>query len=162
MRINAQAPKNDGSRDYVQSLRGQYPGSIITQSYLRSETTLGTTATSQFAFNILANQGTPNSTERRLQITDRFAVTAVSVMLYQYDNSSASTAAANRSQAKLYTWNAPARFTTATAAIAITEYDIADGSFHNKYTETEVGTKAPPTLIAIRVVASPYSTLGIR
>lgn len=135
MRIRGtQAPKADGSRDYVQSLRGQYPGSIITQSYLRSEVQLGTTATSQFAFNILANQGTPASTERRLQITDRFAVTAVSVMLLQYDASSTSpTPAALRSQAKLFSWNAPSKFTTATAAQLETIYNgylrmIIDGT----------------------------------
>jgi hypothetical protein len=133
MRISAKAPQGDGSRDYVSSLRNQYPGSIITQSYLRSEVQLGTTATSQFSFNILANQGTPNSTERRLQITDRFAVTAISVMMYQFDNSTAATAPANRSQAKLYTWNAPSKFTTATAAQLETIYNgylrmIIDGT----------------------------------
>jgi len=133
MRISAKAPQGDGSRDYVSSLRNQYPGSIITQSYLRSENVLGTTATSQFSFNILANQGTPASTERRLQITDRFAVTAISVMLMQFDNSSATTAAANRSQAKLFTWNAPSKFTTATSAQLETIYNgylrmIIDGT----------------------------------
>lgn len=113
MRISAKAPKGDGSRDYVQSLRSQYPGSIITQSYLRSEVQLGTTATSQFAFNILANQGTPASTERRLQITDRFAVSAVSIMLLNATATAGVIAASDRSQSKLYTWNSPAKFTTA-------------------------------------------------
>jgi hypothetical protein len=133
MRISAKQPQGDGSRDYVSSLRNQYPGSIITQSYLRSEVALQTTATSQFSFNILANQGTPASTERRLQITDRFAVTAISVMMYQFDNSTASSAPTNRSQAKLYTWNAPSKFTTATAAQLETIYNgylrmIIDGT----------------------------------
>lgn len=128
------APKGDGSRDYVQSLRGQYPGSIITQSYLRSEVQLGTTATSQFAFNILANQGTPASTERRLQITDRFAVSAVSIMLLNATASaSAVIAPSDRSQAKLYTWNSPARFTIANSATLESVYNgflrmIIDGT----------------------------------
>lgn len=133
MRIKSSAPKADGSRDYVQSLRGQYPGSIITQSYLRSEVSLGTTATSQFAFNILANQGTPASTERRLQITDRFAVTAVSVMLYNYDSTTLADVPKNRSQAKLYTWNSPAKFTAANSLTLESVYNgflrmIIDGT----------------------------------
>lgn len=133
MRIKSSAPKADGSRDYVQSLRGQYPGSIITQSYLRSEVQLGTTATSQFAFNILANQGTPASTERRLQITDRFAVTAVSVMLLNSAATAGVIAAADRSQAKLYTWNSPAKFTAANALTLESVYNgflrmIIDGT----------------------------------
>jgi len=132
MRIS-NTPKGDGSRDYVSSLRSQYPGSIITQSYLRSEVQLGTTATSQFSFNILANQGTPASTERRLQITDRFAVSAISVMMYNAASTSSVIAAADRSQAKLYTWNSPARFTTANSATLETIYNgylrmIIDGT----------------------------------
>lgn len=113
MRISQ--PKGDGARDYISSLRAQYKGAIITQSYLRSEIQLGTTATSQFAFNILSNQGTPNSTERRLQITDRFAVTALSVMMYTTAATSSVATATSRSQAKLLTWNSPAVFTTANA-----------------------------------------------
>lgn len=133
MRIKSSAPKADGSRDYVQSLRGQYPGSIITQSYLRSEVSLGTTATSQFAFNILANQGTPASTERRLQITDRFAVTAVAVMLYNYDSTTLADVPKNRSQAKMYTWNSPAKFTAANSLTLESVYNgflrmIIDGT----------------------------------
>jgi hypothetical protein len=129
----ARAPKGDGSRDYVQSLKSQYPGAIITQSYLRSEIQLGTTATSQFAFNILANQGTPGSTERRLQITDRFAVTAVGMMLYNATGTAGVVAPADRSQAKLYTWNSPAKFTTANALTLETVYNgyfrmIIDGT----------------------------------
>jgi hypothetical protein len=129
----ARAPKGDGSRDYVQSLKSQYPGAIITQSYLRSEVQLGTTATSQFSFNILANQGTPASTERRLQITDRFAVTAVGLMMYNAVGVSSVVASADRSQAKLYTYNSPARFTTANSVQLETIYNgflrmIIDGT----------------------------------
>jgi hypothetical protein len=128
-----QAPKGDGSRDYVQSLKSQYPGAIITQSYLRSEVQLGTTATSQFSFNILANQGTPASTERRLQITDRFAVTAVGLMMYNATGVASVVASADRSQAKLYTYNSPARFTTANSVQLETIYNgflrmIIDGT----------------------------------
>jgi hypothetical protein len=127
------APQGDGSRDYVQSLRGQYPGSIITQSYLRSEVQLATTATSQFSFNILANQGTPASTERRLQITDRFAVTAVSVMLLNAAATSSVIAPADRAQAKLFTWNSPAKFTAANSLTLESVYNgflrmIIDGT----------------------------------
>jgi hypothetical protein len=127
----AKAPRGDGSRDYVQSLKSQYPGAIITQSYLRSEIQLGTTATSQFAFNILANQGTPGSTERRLQITDRFAVTALSVMAYNTLVADAQPTA--KSQAKLFSWNNPAQFTTANAKTLESVYNgylrmIIDGT----------------------------------
>lgn len=135
MRINraTRAPQGDGSRDYVSSLRGQYPGSIITQSYLRSEVQIGTTATSQFSFNILSNQGTPASTERRLQITDRFAVTAVSLMLLNSAATAGVISAADRSQAKLYTWNSPAKFTAANSLTLESVYNgflrmIIDGT----------------------------------
>lgn len=146
------APKGDGSRDYVQSLRTQYPGAIITQSYLRSEVQLQTTATSQFSFNILANQGTPGSTERRLQITDRFAVTALSVMIYKA-TAATPVAAADRSQAKLYTWNSPAAFTTANA--------LTLESVYNGYLRMIIdGTTYVDSLDARRFYRVPQSQFG--
>lgn len=125
--IKPMAPRGDGARDYVQSLKSQYPGAIITQSYLRSEVQIGATATSQYSFNILANQGTPGAVERRLQITDRFAVTAVAMMIYAAPTASLGAAStdADRATAKLYTWNSPTGF--GTAAIAKTLEPIYQG-----------------------------------
>jgi hypothetical protein len=127
------APKGDGARDYVSSLKSLYPNTIITQSYLRTEVQVGTTATSQFSFNVLANQGTPASTERRLQITDRFAVTAISLMMYNCVAVASVASAANRSQAKLHTWNSPAVFTAANSLVLESLYNgylraIIDGT----------------------------------
>ena len=127
--IKPMAPRGDGARDYVQSLKSQYPGAIITQSYLRSEVQVGATATSQYSFNILANQGTPGAVERRLQITDRFAVTAVAMMIYAAAPATATAGVAStdtaRAQSKLYTWNSPTAF--GTAAIAATLEPLYQG-----------------------------------
>jgi hypothetical protein len=147
------APRGDGSRDYVQSLKSQYPGAIITQSYLRSEIQLGTTATSQFAFNILANQGTPGTTERRLQITDRFAVTALSVMSYNVLVAAASQTIA-KSQAKLFSWNNPAQFTAANALVM--------ESVYNGYLRMVIdGTTYIDSLDARRFYRVPTSQQGV-
>ena len=108
-------PQADGARNLYESLKSQYRGAIITQSYLRCEKQLAITAANNISFDILANQGTAATVERRLQITDRFAVTAISVMLYNATAVSSVIAPADRSQAKLYSWNSPAKFTTANA-----------------------------------------------
>jgi len=125
--IRPVAPRGDGARDYVQSLKSQYPGAIITQSYLRSEVQIGSTATSQYSFNILANQGTPSAVERRLQITDRFAVTAVAMMLYAAPTTALGVASTDtdRAQARLYTWNSNTGF--GTNAIAKTLEPLYNG-----------------------------------
>lgn len=132
MRVRPFTPNNDGARNLYESLKSQYRGAIITQSYLRCEKQLSTTAANNVAFDVLANQGTPSTVERRLQITDRFAVTALSVMLYNATAVSGVVTSANRSQAKLYSWNSPARFTTANAAVLESLYNgylraIVDG-----------------------------------
>lgn len=126
-------PTGDGSRNMYESLKNQYRGAIITQSYLRCEKQLSTTATSNFAFDVLANQGTPSTSERRLQITDRFAITAVSVMMYNATGVAGVVASADRSQAKLYTWNSPAKFTAANSTTLESIYNgylrmIIDGT----------------------------------
>lgn len=126
-------PQSDGSRNMYESLKRQYRGAIITQSYLRCEKQLSTTATSNFAFDVLSNQGTPGTTERRLQITDRFAVTAVSVLMYNSAATAGVAAAADRAQAKLYTWNSPAKFTAANSTTLESIYNgylrmIIDGT----------------------------------
>lgn len=116
-------PQADGARNLYESLKSQYRGAIITQSYLRCEKQLATTAANNISFDILANQGTAATVERRLQITDRFAVTAISVMLYNATAVSSVIAPSDRSQAKLYSWNSPARFTTANAAVLESIYN---------------------------------------
>jgi hypothetical protein len=122
-------PQADGSRNLYESLKSQYRGAIITQSYLRCEKQLGATASTNFSFDILANQGTPSTSERRLQITDRFAVTAISVMLYNAAGTASVVPQADRSTAKLYSWNAPSRFT---AANSITLESIYNGYLQAK------------------------------
>jgi len=116
-------PASDGARNIYESLKSQYRGAIITQSYLRCEKQLSTTATTNVAFDILANQGSASTCERRLQITDRFAVTAISVMMYNTAATAGVAAAADRSQAKLYTWNSPAKFTAANATTLESVYN---------------------------------------
>ena len=49
----------------------KYPARIITDSYLRLEASLQGTITA-ITFNMLVTQGSPNCTENRLNITDRF------------------------------------------------------------------------------------------
>jgi len=52
-----------------------------TQGYLRLEKSLGTQSTVEF--DVLNNVGTPNTTERRLKITDRFWVSELAIFLFK-------------------------------------------------------------------------------
>lgn len=71
------------------------PGKVSTQSFLRLESTaLGTQ--NQITFNVLRNDGTQNTTERRLALTDSFVVTDIGVFLLKV--ASGSTNAKNRLQ----------------------------------------------------------------
>lgn len=56
------------------------PGIITTPGYLRLEKSLQGTLTG-INFDVLTNQGTPNVTERRLQITDKFVATHIGIFL---------------------------------------------------------------------------------
>lgn len=64
-------------------------GVVRTQSYLRLESAaLGTQGTVDF--NLLTNQGTVNTTEKRLAITDNFIITEVGFFIYKVASGSTS------------------------------------------------------------------------
>jgi len=62
--------------------RDKYPNRIITDSYLRLEASLQGTITA-ITFNMLVNQGNPNVTENRLNITDRFVAAQICLLIMQ-------------------------------------------------------------------------------
>lgn len=96
-------------RDNLNRLKAKYPNSRITQSYLRFEKSLQSTLT-QIKFDVLQNEGSPNSTERRLAITDRFICTSWALYIQKAGTSTTATAA-ERAVAKLRTWPNPLIFT---------------------------------------------------
>lgn len=103
-------------------------GVITTQSYLRFEKTLQGTFNS-IAFDVLTNQGTASATERRLQLTDTFTITQLSVMLYN----TATNDDAGKAKARLYTWDNPVAFVQATAGSLL--------NFYNGYLQLRVNTE---------------------
>lgn len=78
---NLVSPAADRSRAIYNKIKSQNKNAIVTQSYLRLEQQLGTQ--SQVEFNVLKNEGTVQSTERRLSINDAFICDMISVMLYK-------------------------------------------------------------------------------
>jgi hypothetical protein len=63
------------------------PGTITTQSYLRLEKKI--TTQSAVTFDVLNNQGSQTVTEKRLAITDAFQISAISLLFYTHDRTSA-------------------------------------------------------------------------
>ena len=57
-------------------------GVITTQSYLRFEKSIQGTFNS-ISFDVLVNQGSASTTERRLQLTDTFTITQLAIFIYQ-------------------------------------------------------------------------------
>jgi len=100
---------NDSARGMYERVQGLYPDAIVTQSYLRLEKYIPTTGSTVINFDVLTNNGTPSSVERRLNLTDKFVITAISVMIYT-PPTRANTADADRSQSTLRTWNNPLVF----------------------------------------------------
>lgn len=92
-------------------------GVITTQSYLRLEKSIQGTVNS-INFDVLANQGSAGATERRLQLTDTFTITALAVMIYKAGTSTTATSA-QRAAARLRTWPNPLIFTGASEADAL-------------------------------------------
>lgn len=82
--------------------RVKRPGVITTQSYLRFEKSIQGTFNS-ISFDVLVNQGSTNTTERRLQLTDTFTITDLSIQLY----TAATASADDRAKARLYTYDNP-------------------------------------------------------
>jgi hypothetical protein len=72
--------------------KDKYPDAIITDSYLRLEQSLQATITT-LTFNMLVNQGTPNVTENRLNITDRFVATSLALLIMKAGTTTAATQA---------------------------------------------------------------------
>ena len=62
--------------------RVKRPGVITTQSYLRFEKSIQGTFNS-ISFDVLVNQGSAATTERRLQLTDTFTITQLAIFIYQ-------------------------------------------------------------------------------
>lgn len=61
------------SRALLSALRAEYPGKVITDSYLLLMKTLQQTTTA-ISWDVLTNQSTPTVIEQRLNLSDRFAV----------------------------------------------------------------------------------------
>jgi len=111
-------------RAHYDSLRNQYPGSIITESYLRLETPIEGTFTN-IAFNVLANQGTPTATEQRLQIADGFVITKFGFTLLKVPTTTtAAPTAAQQGAAQIYSYpNATAFSQSGQAANLLSIYN---------------------------------------
>lgn len=60
-------------RQYFEQIQRQYPSNLVAPSYLRLEQAAGTG--SQYTFSVLKDEGTPTSTEKRLDKADAFVVT---------------------------------------------------------------------------------------
>lgn len=95
----------------------QRPGIISTPGYLRFEKS-AQGSFNQITFDVLTNQGTPNVTERRLNIVDTFTITHLGIFLIK---AGASTTAsdAEKTAAKLRSNSNALVFTTAGEAAAL-------------------------------------------
>ena len=98
-RSNKISPATNAPRAIFNDIAQQFPGKIVTQSYLRFEKEL--TTQSDVVFSVLLNQGAQNPTERRLSINDAFVIYDLSVMIYKLPDGEA-----NGSQL-LNTWANP-------------------------------------------------------
>jgi hypothetical protein len=96
------AGQADSLRQSLDTIKRKYPNTIITQSYLRCEKLISNGITG-VKFDILTNEGSPNSTERRLAITDRFVGTSWAL----YIQKATTSAAADRAKGALKSWNNP-------------------------------------------------------
>jgi len=90
--------KSQGRMD-VNFLEANNPGKTITPSFLRLEKEV-TGTVSSIDFDTLINQGSVLSTERRLNLPDKFAVTGVSLFISKISSSSA----ANHATKTLYSF----------------------------------------------------------
>ena len=93
--------------------RVKRPGVITTQSYLRFEKSIQGTFNS-ISFDVLVNQGSDATTERRLQLTDTFTITQLAIFIYK---AGTTTAVTNSDKAKstLFSWPNPNVFTQTVA-----------------------------------------------
>lgn len=85
-------------------------GVITTQSYLRFEKSIQGTFNS-ISFDVLVNQGSAGTTERRLQLTDTFTITQLAVFIYTCGKDGVTPPTANdRATALLYANPNPNKF----------------------------------------------------
>jgi len=89
--------------------RVKRPGVITTQSYLRFEKSIQGTFNS-ISFDVLVNQGSASTTERRLQLTDTFTITQLAIFIYQAGTTSTVTND-DKAKATLFSWPNPNVFT---------------------------------------------------
>lgn len=89
--------------------RVKRPGVITTQSYLRFEKSIQGTI-NNVNFDVLVNQGSSNTTERRLQLTDTFTITDMAIFIYKA-GSTTSPSSTDRAKAALRSWPNPQVFT---------------------------------------------------
>lgn len=89
-------------RAYYEKLRGENPGSLVAPSFLRLERTINGTFNS-VNFYTLGNENSPLVTEKRLEISDAFAVTKLGLFISKV-GSSTSPSNAELSEAILRTY----------------------------------------------------------
>lgn len=80
---------NRQNLDRILTAKDKANGTIVTPSYLRFEKSIEGSFTT-ISFDVLANQGTPTVTERRLALTDKFVVTSLGFWLLKSDATAAS------------------------------------------------------------------------
>lgn len=101
---------------------------VVTQSYLRLEQPLATQT--NVNFQVLANQGSANVTEKRLQITDQFTITGLAMFIYKAGAATTATQS-EISQSILRTYPSAQVFTGVGEAVAFM-------SLYNSYLTVKV------------------------
>jgi hypothetical protein len=106
-------------------------GVITTQSYLRFEKSIQGTFNS-ISFDVLVNQGSASTTERRLQLTDTFTITQLAIFIYQ---AGTTTAVTNQDRAKALVYANP-NPNVFTQTVADSLYNL-----YNGYMQLRVNTE---------------------
>ena len=101
--------------------RVKRPGVITTQSYLRFEKSIQGTFNS-ISFDVLVNQGSTGTTERRLQLTDTFTITQLALFIYKAGTTTAVTND-DKAKATLFSWPNPNVFTQTVADSLMNVYN---------------------------------------
>lgn len=106
-------------------------GVITTQSYLRFEKSIQGTFNS-ISFDVLVNQGSASTTERRLQLTDTFTITQLAIFIYKAGTTTTVTNS-DKAKALLYANPNPNVFTQ---TVADSLYNV-----YNGYMQLRVNTE---------------------
>lgn len=101
--------------------RVKRPGVITTQSYLRFEKSIQGTFNS-ISFDVLVNQGSASTTERRLQLTDTFTITQLALFIYKAGTTTTVTND-DKAKATLFSWPNPNVFTQTVADSLMNVYN---------------------------------------